>query len=64
MASQNVQLLLSGYVRLTAQEQAVYVDELNKLREKINKGLIKEGGRLDHEISLGPMKTGCPCCGR
>jgi hypothetical protein len=65
MTTPKVRVVFNGYLKLTSQEQNELIAEINDYNQKIQKGLIKEGtGRLDGEISLGPLARGCPCCGR
>ena len=56
-------MLLSGYLRLTSNERTEFINELNAEIQRVQKGLVKEG-RLDGQITLGPLARGCPCCGR
>lgn len=53
--------MLSGFARLTDEEKNEFIDALNNQLEKVSKG-IKEAH--DFRITLGPLKSGCPCCGR
>lgn len=65
MASQRVNRVLKGYMQLDPSEQAEFQREFKDMLDRIAKGgIIKEGNRLDGEISLGPLQRSCPCCGR
>lgn len=65
MASQRVNRVLKGYMQLDPSEQREFQKEFKDMLDRIAKGgIIKEGNRLDGEISLGPLQRSCPCCGR
>ncbi len=57
--------VLNGYVKLTSEEQKLFIAELNEYigadyNTKLSKQRIVES-RMD----VGPTNTGhCPCCGR
>jgi hypothetical protein len=60
-----VAIVLNGFEKLDAVEKDEFVSELNKRRsgksDELRKSLT-EAQRTT--MNLGPMPTGCPCCGR
>ncbi len=65
MATNKTSIVFNGYLSLNSKEQDAFIDLVNDYNQRVRKGLIKEGsGRLDGEISLGPLQRSCPCCGR
>ena len=64
--NRKVAAVLNGYTRLTSSEQAEFLKELNRfvqgdqqLRKSVNEDI-----RSAERMELGPMRGGCPCCGR
>jgi len=60
-------LVLAGFVKLSSDDQAEVIDELNRyiqargtIKKSIQEGFEREAGR----VCLGPVTQGCPCCGR
>jgi len=67
----NVKKVMAGYLALTAAEQSEFIDELNEFNKEppekkrmIKKGLYESLGRNAERVLMGPVSTGCPCCGK
>jgi hypothetical protein len=60
-----VAIVLNGFEQLDADEQEEFIRELNKRRsgkrDELRKSLEESKRAV---MNLGPMPSGCPCCGR
>jgi hypothetical protein len=53
------QAVLNGYLNLSLKQRDKFIKEIQKEREKVQKGIMESP-----TVSLGPIRGGCPCCGR
>lgn len=58
--------VLNGFVKLTADEQREFIDALNDYLRKPepSRGPIREDIAKGMRVTLGPVGSGCICCGR
>lgn len=60
-----VAIVLNGFDNLDSSEKKEFIDELDKRRSgkaDVVKRALDEARRTT--MNLGPMPSGCPCCGR
>lgn len=60
--NRKTRLVLRGYLDLSESERRDLIRELNRVIElsEVNKSARKR----DISMELGPVSSGCPCCGR
>jgi L-asparaginase II len=64
--NERVRLVLNGFIQLSAADKNALIDDLNgyvKANESLQKS-IREDVAKGTRVTLGPVGTGCPCCGR
>ena len=63
-----VALVLRGYVNLNSAQQSELVDYVNRYNRgsRIERdGIVNESiSKSAHRMDVGPVGSGCPCCGR
>ena len=65
MAIDKVSVVLRGYTKLSAEEQAQFILQINEYIKAQDKQLLCEGIQKRANFSIGPVNSsGCPCCGR
>jgi len=61
------QIVFTGFLALTPEQQSEFIDEVNKYLKKddYDRRTLKEYiEKQANTIRLGPLSQGCPCCGR
>ncbi len=66
--SQKAELVIQGYLALSAMEQREVDEALKSLRNADGvekRSMARQKVEAAHpRISMGPVLAGCPCCGR
>lgn len=62
--NENAYKVLMGFIKLSASEKTVFIEEVNKYQNAgfNEKSLIIE--RIQLKASVGPKNSICTCCGR
>lgn len=64
--NRNTQLVYRGFLQLNEEEKRQFIEEINKFFQKDHQGRQFEISEIskNERIVLGPLSTGCPCCGK
>lgn len=63
--NKDVLLVLQGYLNLSEADKAELIRQLNNYNSSNDKATFKRdiGGKVK-SVDLGPLSSGCTCCGR
>ena len=53
------QAVFNGYLNLSPKQKDKLHEKIREEAERVRKGVIE-----NPTVSLGPIRGGCPCCGR
>ena len=62
MAEDNLDLVVKGFRRLSAADKTKFIEAILRWQRE---GVLNERIEKSHDsINMGPVASGCPCCGR
>lgn len=62
--SQRGQVVLHGLLDLDSSERQLVLDELSRYARGDSAVRKSISESIDRAVTLGPVSSGCPCCGR